>query len=325
MATKIEVPIALRDIEVKDAESADAPESGLDVRFPEYCVYCGAPAEAHGSVSLTYKPEQGAEDKKESLSIPYCAQHEKVNKRISTVDSVIYLSLGVLALITAIFGTVEIRKVQEEICLQVSFCGFGFLLYLLAGILVGVVIRTIVSVFSKPFRHTPLFGGSLGFGPKYKKEENVLYFSFTNDDYAVKFMELNSQATQKHHYEEDPTAFHWIINGTRRNRYVLELALWVVPMFIISLIILIHSILSPEETDTIAAVVIPVLFGPLVALGSILVIPWRKYSATQKLIYSVVSLGVLPVLVLVGDIFRAFIVKPFYIGEEPLRFGIIKR
>jgi len=303
MATKIELPIALRDLE-KDTESTDAPESVLDIKFPEYCTYCGAPAEVFCSVGITYKPEKEEEDKREPLSIPYCTHHEEVNGRISVVSRIIYLIFGMLALIFTFFVT----KFQDS---EVWIFVCGFLLYVLAGILIGILTRTAISVFSKSFRHTPLFGGSLGFHPKYNKEEHTLHFSFTNDDYATKFMEANPGTTQKYHYEEDPTALHWIINSIRRNRFALELAVWTVPGLVLFVVL---AAAGGDELD--AFTLMMPLWGLLVlAFASV----WKQQEGIlYKVGLTVSTMGLILVVLFLGDVIRTLVVRRLYIGEEPL-------
>jgi len=216
MSKTISVPIRLPE-ETGGTQPLPLHTFKDPVRYPEECVYCGAPKSREVSFNAGKWIQQPGEEKTSTyykVIVPYCDKHAKQSKVFSVlfvietiVGFVIGISLaypllpGMAAMITAATG--------KE---WMGFVG-GLLVWLGAGFMAGMILvtlpmmvvgRFVIGLFVPAIKDHNPERGALGLlvrvvEPKEKADLKTytLDFTFTNEEYAMTFEELNQLSPEE--------------------------------------------------------------------------------------------------------------------------------
>lgn len=188
MAAIVELPVILKPKAARGATKDTPARQELQVRFPDHCVYCGAPAEGTSLARVTYRPARDAREVTDFLQAPYCDLHQAANQRITGLNRRAAGLAVTAALAAAIYitGFVEVIYLLKPVLILAAMVPLSIVFLLLWGIL-----RSLLGRFFPEIRHTGIWRATLGFRVDYDKGNHRLRFKFLNADYAARFVELN--------------------------------------------------------------------------------------------------------------------------------------
>lgn len=191
MAAIVELPIVLKPEAVADATKDTPARQEPQVRFPDRCIYCGAPAEGTSLARVTYRPARGEREVTSFLQAPYCARHQVANQRITTLNRRAAGLAVTAALAAAIYvaGFVNVIYFVKPLLILAAMVPLSTVFLLFWGIL-----RSLLGRFSSEIRHTGIWRATLGFRADYDKENHRLRFRFLNVEYAAQFADFNKPA-----------------------------------------------------------------------------------------------------------------------------------
>jgi len=167
----------------------DAPaRQELQIRFPDRCIYCGAPAEGTSPARVTYRPASGEREVTRFLEAPYCTRHQATNQRITRLNRRAAGLAVTAALAAAIYvvGFIDVIYILKPLLMLAAMVPLSIVFLLLWGLL-----RSLLARFSLDIRHTGIWRATLGFRADYDKANHRLRYKFLNVEYAAQFAELN--------------------------------------------------------------------------------------------------------------------------------------
>ena len=185
MAAIVELPVVIKANAATDALPA---RRVLDVRFPDRCVYCDAPAEGITPARVSFRTARDGNEATTFVQVPYCAIHQAANRRITRFNNI---AAG-LACLAGAAGALYIARFVNVIYLLRPL-----VVLVVAAPLIVVclflwsVLRSLLGRFSRSIRHTGIRRATLGFRVDYGKADHLLRFKLLNLDYAERFAELN--------------------------------------------------------------------------------------------------------------------------------------
>lgn len=188
MAAIVELPVVLKPKAARGA-TKDAPaRQELQVRFPDRCIYCGAPAEGTSLARVTYRPARDEREVTDFLPASYCALHQAANQRITRINRRAAGLAATAALAAAIYvaGFVDAIYLLKPLLVLAAMAPLSVVFLLL-----WVILRSLLGRFFPEIRHTGIWRATLGFRADYDKGNHRLRFKFLKADYAARFAELN--------------------------------------------------------------------------------------------------------------------------------------
>lgn len=187
MAAIVELPVVFKPKAAKSA-TKDTPARELQVRFPDRCIYCGAPAEGISLARVTYRPARNEREVTDFLRAPYCDLHQAANQRITRLNRRAAGLTATAALAAAVYfaGTVNVIYLLKPLLMLAAMVPLSVVFLLL-----WVILRSLLGRFFPEIRHTGIWRATLGFRADYDKGNHRLRFKFLKADYAARFSELN--------------------------------------------------------------------------------------------------------------------------------------
>jgi len=188
MAAIVELPVVLKPKVARGATKDTPARQELQIRFPDRCVYCGAPAEESSLARVTYRPARDEREVTDFLRAPYCALHQAANQRITRLNRRAVGLAATAALAAAIYvaGSVNVIHLLKPFLMLAAIVPLSIVFLLL-----WVILRSLLGQFFPDIRHTGIWRATLGFRADYDKGNHRLRFKFLNTDYAAQFVELN--------------------------------------------------------------------------------------------------------------------------------------
>jgi len=185
--------IVLPHVLLVEADSLFPPSPGVAVAIPECCVYCCAPAHSSRKLQLSAQEFHGRKvtiTRNLDLTVQYCETCLKKSKLSGRVATAFVLGY-------ALFGTI-MGLAMEKDCRD----GFYAAMFFITGAAVGfamwaIAVKHMLGIFFPAIRHTPILSGDGALGIRAVCTAEALRVRFTNNDFAEKFLALNSTA----HYE----------------------------------------------------------------------------------------------------------------------------
>jgi len=191
MAAIVELPVALRPKASANARKDTPARQELQVRFPDRCIYCGAPAEGTSLARITYRPARNEREVTSFLRAPYCAVHEAANQRITRLNT----RAAGLAVTAALAAAIWVAGLVNVIYLLKPLLVLAAMVPLsIVSLLLWSILRSLLGRFFPEIRHTGIWRVTLGFRADYDRKNHRLRFKFLNTDYAARFVELNKSS-----------------------------------------------------------------------------------------------------------------------------------
>jgi len=213
MSKTVRIPVFLSDD--SNGKKVLRPLSD-SIRYPEKCVYCGAPKTSDSSKTMKFSVKKAGEKEYTTYSyqtnIPYCKEHAEQLKKFGRygcflVGAGMIFTLGFMYPVASFYWKVALgffHSITGED--WISFVMGGFILLLVAavpGLLAAVTLKKVLGIFNPPFKDYSLdYGLGLSVKLSEPKEDadlptHTLDFTFSNEDFATAFLERNLLSSEE--------------------------------------------------------------------------------------------------------------------------------
>ena len=213
MSKTVRIPVFLSD----DANGKKVLQPLSDtIRYPEKCVYCGAPKTNDSSKTMKFSVKKAGEKEYTTYSyqtnIPYCKEHAEQSKKFDRYGCLL-VGVGMIVALAFIYPVASFywkgalgffHSITGED--WISFVMGGFILLLVAavpGFLAAVTLRKFLGIFNPPFKDYSVDYG-LGLSVKLSEPQEdadlptyTLDFTFSNKGYATAFLEKNTLTSEE--------------------------------------------------------------------------------------------------------------------------------
>ena len=191
MAAIVELPVVLKPKAAADSGSALGAIRQLNVRFPDRCVYCGAPAGGITRARVAFRLARDQDEVATFVQLPYCARHQSTNERITRFNKIAAGIAALAAVAAAIYvaSLIKVTYLLKPLIVLVAALPLSIVFLLLWSVL-----RSLLGRLFSDIRHTGIRRATLGFRVDYSKADHLLRFKFFNTDYAARFATLNKSS-----------------------------------------------------------------------------------------------------------------------------------
>ena len=184
-------------------EVFDTGHQKINVTFPQGCVYCDGPVETHQLIDLS----GGATVGKQSVSfstqliVPYCLDHSIVFNKYKKLMKVIGFPLFLVVFLGWFAVMLPFGDLVGKYLPGINIIMIPLIFPCIGNLIVAffflILLHGLLLLFNPKFREIPFITENGGLGIKIKMNVgmyaiNDLTFTFTNQDYAKEFAELNN-------------------------------------------------------------------------------------------------------------------------------------